>query len=110
MGSRITGSQIVQNRKIQKKIGHCNTEKTKTGAFKSTKIDKASDKITEQNESWKIYAFMALMYSNLEIPRRYSGNSLQLTNWILDSGATCHMTPEISYFVPVSLVETNKFI
>ena len=38
------------------------------------------------------------------------GNSLQLTNWILDSGATCHMTPEVSDFIPVSLEDTDKFI
>ena len=28
------------------------------------------------------------------------GDILQLTNWILDSGATCHMTPEVSDFIP----------
>ena len=29
---------------------------------------------------------------------------------ILDSGDTCHMTPENSYFKQVSLVETDKYI
>ena len=38
------------------------------------------------------------------------GDSLQLTNWILDSGATCHMTPEVTYFIPGSLEDTDKFI
>ena len=38
------------------------------------------------------------------------GNSSQLTNWILDSGATCHMTPEVTDFIPVSLEDTDKFI
>ena len=33
-----------------------------------------------------------------------------MTDCILDSGATCHMTPEISDFIPGSLVETDKYI
>ena len=38
------------------------------------------------------------------------GDSSQLTNWILDSGATFHMTPEVSDFIPVSLEDTDKYI
>ena len=38
------------------------------------------------------------------------GDSLQLTNWILDSGATCHMMPEVTDFIPGSLEDTDKFI
>ena len=36
---------------------------------------------------------MARMYSSVEISRRDFGDISQLTNWILDSGATCRMTP-----------------
>ena len=36
------------------------------------------------------------------------GDSPQLTNWILDSGATCHMTPEVSDFIPGTLQDTDK--
>ena len=54
--------------------------------------------------------FMACMSSNEDSTRRYVVDSLQLTNWILDSGETCHMTPEISYFILVSLVKTDKCI
>ena len=38
------------------------------------------------------------------------GNNSQLVNWILDSGATCHMTPEITDFIPGLLEDTDKFI
>ena len=38
------------------------------------------------------------------------GDSSQLTNWILDSGATCHMTPEATDFIPGSLEDTDKYI
>ena len=38
------------------------------------------------------------------------GDSSQLTNWILDSGATCHMTPEVTDLIPGSLENTDKFI
>ena len=37
-------------------------------------------------------------------------DSSQLTNWILDLGATCHMTPEVTDFIPGSLEDTDKFI
>ena len=38
------------------------------------------------------------------------GDSSQLTNWILDSGAMYHMTPEVTDFIPGSLEDTDKFI
>ena len=41
------------------------------------------------------HAYIALMSANVESPRRNYGDRLQLTNWILDSGATYHMKPEI---------------
>ena len=38
------------------------------------------------------------------------GDSLQLTNWILDSVVMCHMTLEVSDFIPGSLEDTDKYI
>ena len=38
------------------------------------------------------------------------GDSSQLTNCILDSGATCHTTPEVSDFIPGTLEDTDKYI
>ena len=57
-----------------------------------------------------IYASMARMSGNDECPSEKYGDSLQLTNWILDSGATCHMTPEVSDFIPGSYEDTYKHI
>ena len=54
----------------------------------------------ENNSDQKIYASMARMSVNDECPSGNFGDSSQLTNWILDSGATCHMTPEVSVFIP----------
>ena len=42
-----------------------------------------------------IYASMARMSGNDECSSELFCDSSQLTNWILDSGATCHMTPEL---------------
>ena len=53
---------------------------------------------------------MAHIFSNAENPTRNYGESSQLNNWILDSGATCHMTQDISYLIPGSLAETYKYI
>ena len=49
--------------------------------------------IDENNDDHKIYASMAQMSSYNERSSEKYGDSSQLTNWILDSGATCHMTP-----------------
>ena len=43
---------------------------------------------------------MAHMSSNDECPSENFGDSSKLTNWIWDSGATCHMKPEVSDFIP----------
>ena len=53
---------------------------------------------------------MDRMYTNAESPRINYGDISQLTNWILDSGTTCHMTPDIWDFIPGVLVETDKYI
>ena len=53
---------------------------------------------------------MARMSSNDERKSEKCGDSPQLTNWILDSGATCHMKPEVSDFVLGSLEDTHKYI
>ena len=53
---------------------------------------------------------MAQMSSDDERKSVKYGDSSQLTNWILDSGATCHMTPEVTDFIPGSLADTNKYI
>ena len=62
----------------------------------------------EDNDYHKIYASMAYVSSDDERKSVKYGDSYQLTNWILDSGATCHMTPEVSDFIPLSLEDTDK--
>ena len=53
---------------------------------------------------------MARLSSNGEGSSEKYGDSSQLTNWILDSGATCHMTLEVSDFILGSLQDTDKYI
>ena len=50
------------------------------------------------------------MSSNGERSSETKGDSSQLTNRILDSGATFHMTPKVSYSIPGSLQDTDKYI
>ena len=64
----------------------------------------------ENNSDQKIYASMARMSGNDKCLGEIFCDSSQLTNWILDSGATCHMTPEVSDFIPSSLEDTDKYI
>ena len=75
-----------------------------------TKIDKAPNNSIEQKKSHNIYVFMACVSSNADIPSRYFRDSSQPTNWILDSGATSHMTPDIWDFITGSMLETDKYI
>ena len=53
---------------------------------------------------------MARMYSDDERKSVKYGDSSQFTNRVLYSGATCHMTPEVSNFIPGSLEDTDKYI
>ena len=62
------------------------------------------------DDDLKVYASMERMQNDDVSKNKYYGNSSQLTNWILDSGTTCHMTPEVTYFIPGSLEDTDKFI
>ena len=54
----------------------------------------------ENNSAQKIYTYMARMSGNDKCPSEHFGDSLHLTNCILDSGETCYMTPEALDFIP----------
>ena len=73
------------------------------------KVNRAYDN-GKDNDDHKINAFIARISIDDELRSVKYGHSLQLTNWILDSGATCHMTPEVSDFVLGSLEDTDKYI
>ena len=64
----------------------------------------------ENNNDHKIYTSMERMSSNDKRSSEKYGDSSQLTNWNLDSGAMCHMTPEVSDFIPGALQDTDKYI
>ena len=53
---------------------------------------------------------MACLSGNENFPSGKFGDSSQLTNWVLDYGETCHMTPEVSDFIPSSLEDRDKQI
>ena len=73
------------------------------------KGNRACDKGKNEDDH-KIYASMERMSSDDEHKSGEYGDSSQLTNWILDSGGTCHMTPEVTDFIPGSLEDTDEFI
>ena len=64
----------------------------------------------KNNSDQKIYASKAHMSGNDECPSGNFGDVSQLTNWVLDSEATCHMTPEVSDFIPCLLEDAYKYI
>ena len=64
----------------------------------------------ENDDDHKINASMARMSSNDKRSSEKYGDSSQLTNWILDLGATCHTKPEVLDFIPGSLEDTDKYI
>ena len=71
---------------------------------------KKESKNGDTDNDKKIYESMTRMSGNDESPSRDFGDSSQLTNWILDSGATFHMTPLVSYFIPGWLEYMDKYI
>ena len=79
----------------------------------SERFNRASQKECDNgknNNDQNVYASMACMSDNDECPGQDFGDISQWTNWILDSGATCYMTPHISGFIPGSLENTDKHI
>ena len=53
---------------------------------------------------------MARMSGNNESSVRNFGDSSKLINCILDLGLTCHMKPQVSYFIPCLLEDADKYI
>ena len=90
--------------------------KKKKSKYKKRKSEKSREKgncakdNSDNDDDLKVYASMARM-SNYDVRENKDyGNSSQLTIWILDSGAMCHMTPEVTDLIPGSLEDTDKFI
>ena len=83
-------------------------KRSKSEKYKE-KGNRACDNSDDDNDH-KIYASMARMSNGDKREIKEYGDSSQFTNWILDSGATCHMTPEVTDLIPVSLEDTDKFI
>ena len=50
------------------------------------------------------------MSDNDQCPSEKLGDSSKLMNWILDSGATCHMISEVSEFILGLLEATDEYI
>ena len=86
-----------------------NNEKRQRQVRFNEKVNRACDN-SENNDDHKIYVSMARMSGNDKHKSAKYGDSLQLNYWILDSVATCHMTPEVSDFIPGSLEDTDKYI
>ena len=64
----------------------------------------------DNDNNQKIYAYIACILDNDESKRRYFGDSSQMTSWLLDSGATRHIIPQVLGLILVSLENTNKHI
>ena len=65
---------------------------------------------SDDDDELKVYASMAQMSIDEKRESKDYGDSSKSTNWILDSGSTCHMTLEVTDFIPGSLQDTDKFI
>ena len=85
-------------------------KKNKKVSFKDKERGNSANDNSDDDDDLKVYASMAQMSNDDLSKNKYYGDSSQLTNWILDSGAICHMTPEVTDFIPGSLEDTDKFI
>ena len=85
------------------------SEKRRKSERSKEKDNPACNNSNDGNDH-KIYAYIAQMSSDDKRKSKDYGDISQLTNCILDSGATCHMTPEFTDFIPWSLEDTDKFI
>ena len=78
--------------------------------FKNKEKGNCARNNSHDEDDLKVYASMARMSNDDVRKSKDYGDSSQLTNWILDSSATCHKTPESTDFIPGSLEYTDKFI
>ena len=85
------------------------SEKRRKSEKSKEKGNRACDNSNDENDL-KVYTSMAQVSSDDKHKNKDDGDSSQLTNWILDSGATCHMAPEVTDFIPGLLEDTDKFI
>ena len=67
------------------------SEKRRKYEKSKEKGNRACDNSDDDNDL-KVYASMARMSTDDKRESKDHGDSSPLTNWILDSGATCHMT------------------
>ena len=68
------------------------SEKRRKSERSNEKGNRACNNSDDDNDH-KIYASMELMSSDDKRESKDYSDSFQLTNWVLDSGATFHMTP-----------------
>ena len=72
-------------------------------SFKDKEMGNSAKDNSDNDDDLKVYASMAQMSNDGVSKNKDCGDISELTNWILDSGATCHMTPEVTDFIPGSL-------
>ena len=80
-------------RKISEATNRHSIEKGNKVSFKDTEKGNCAKDNSDDEDELKVYTSMARMSNDDVSKNRDYGDSSQLTNWILDSGATCHMTP-----------------
>ena len=95
-------------------LGRCRSEdnliakcpKPPKDSEKKRKYEKSKEKgnracnNSDDDNDLKVYASMERMSSDDKGKSKDYGDISKLTNWILDSGATFHMTPEVTDFIP----------
>ena len=100
---------IILSQNVQ---SHLKTEKKnrKRVSFQDKEKGNCAKDNIDDEDDLKVYASMARISNDDVSKNKDYCNSSQLTNWILDSGATCHMTPEVTDFIPGTLEDTDKYI
>ena len=78
------------------------SEKRRKSEKSKEKGNRACNNSDDENDH-KVYAYMDRLSSDDKCENKDYGESSQLTNWILDSGDTCHMTREVTDLIPGSL-------
>ena len=74
------------------------SQKIRKSEKSKEKGNRTCDNSDDDNEL-KVYASMARMSNDDKRENKDYGDSSQLNNWILDSGATCHMTTKVTDFI-----------
>ena len=102
---------IIWLKNVRRHLKRVRNGESKYVLMKEAIVQQRNNATTEKMSTTKRYmhiCHVCLIMTNFMVENFGVGS--QLRNWILDSGSTCHMKPDISKFIPGLLYNTDEHV